>query len=323
MRYSKFAVNETPMCVWDPDLDARNQEFLSSLSPDYFVLAGTALAEKLDGDNPQGAAIGLRMLYGHAMESVAALLCAALQAPDCVVGWLLRYNTRDLCSLLQKIENGKPILTKLNLQAISWDTISAHVHAALSLPDKEKERLVKKGFADFWHLAAQQQLSILNRGEYNSIKHGLRVTPGGHTLSIGEEHEYGVSPPPEEMHVVASSEFGSSMFSLEPIEGTSRHFQLHRHSTNWHPKALMAGIAISAWSIMNLVSFIEIVTGADPSTRKFHWPNELSAFRAIFDGSPGSSTWSMNHTIQAGEIKDFSNKEIMEVYSRSESLGST
>jgi len=79
----------------------------------------------LDGEYKIDAAIALRMAYSQGLETLFAFLGAAVQAPDCVVGYLLRYENRDLNSLIDKIRHNsrraagrstdrfKPVLSRL------------------------------------------------------------------------------------------------------------------------------------------------------------------------------------------------------------------
>ena len=53
------------------------------------------------------------------------------------------------------------------------------------------------------------------RAEYNSIKHGLRVNPGGSYIAVGAEQTPGVPAPPEAMRSMGGSPYGSTFFEIE------------------------------------------------------------------------------------------------------------
>ncbi len=201
MQYSKFAIDEDPFCVWDKNLHQHNVHFLDSIDPDFFEHVVKTYTETLD-TKERHAAQALRLFHGHSLETLLAFLFATIQAPDCVFGWLRKYEPSHLRNLIAKVNAGKPILSKLNLGSISWESISEVIHCCLSLDDKEKEAAIKKSFASFWKFSADQYIQELNSFEYNSIKHGLRARSGGFQLRVGSEHEYGVPPPSGEMVTV-------------------------------------------------------------------------------------------------------------------------
>ena len=101
----RFVVDETPYCLWDADIRQRNLDFLDSIDPGYSNIADLH-GQSLDGQEKQYAAAALRVAYSQGLETLFALLCAAIQAPDCVEGWLTKYQNSELESVVKKI-NGK------------------------------------------------------------------------------------------------------------------------------------------------------------------------------------------------------------------------
>jgi len=67
-------------------------------------------SELLEGDQKQYAAATLRIAYSQGLETLFALLCAVVQAPDCVIGWFLKYRNSELFELVRKIREGQIIL---------------------------------------------------------------------------------------------------------------------------------------------------------------------------------------------------------------------
>jgi hypothetical protein len=113
LQYSCFAIDETPYCVWDWDVAGQNLRFLESLDPGYFEHLAKIHGELLEGEEKQYAATALRAAYSHGLETLFALLGATVQAPDCAVGWLLKYQNRELNEVVRKIHNRQSILSKL------------------------------------------------------------------------------------------------------------------------------------------------------------------------------------------------------------------
>ena len=121
---SRFAVGETPYCVWEWDLVERNLEFIEGLKPEFFAYLAEVHNKELTGEQRQLAALALRALYSQGLETLFALLMAAVQAPDCIVGWLPKYTLTQLRDLVKKISTAQPIFSKLSLNACSWQELS-------------------------------------------------------------------------------------------------------------------------------------------------------------------------------------------------------
>lgn len=181
VQYGRFAINETPYCAWDVKLEKKNMDFLNSIDPLYFQHIANIHGQMLESDERQYAAIALRSAYGHGLESLFALLCATVQAPDCVIGWLLKYRNEDLFGLVRKIHEGRPVLTKLAVRPISWETLAEKINV-FSTDDLGKDSRIRTAFADLWERFAIEFLDKKMGFEYNSIKHGLRVSMGGFYL---------------------------------------------------------------------------------------------------------------------------------------------
>ncbi|HEV7746101.1 MAG TPA: hypothetical protein VGO56_13965 [Pyrinomonadaceae bacterium] len=97
----RFAVNETPYCFWDLDVHGKNLEFVNKIDPKYFEHIADLHGELLEADQKQYAAAALRLAYSHGLETLFALLCPAVQAPDCVIGWFLKYRNSELLIRLE------------------------------------------------------------------------------------------------------------------------------------------------------------------------------------------------------------------------------
>ena len=141
MQYCKFAVDETPWCAWEIDLGKQNLDFIESVDPYYFTYLAKSYASYPDEEqeHEHRAALALRAAHSHGLETLFAFLFAALQAPDCVVGWVHKYEIHNLKNLLEKVRHRQQINTKVNITSISWENIADSL-LLFSLDDKDKEK---------------------------------------------------------------------------------------------------------------------------------------------------------------------------------------
>jgi hypothetical protein len=315
MQYSKFAVGELPFCVWEWDLQERNLAFINSLDPAYFEYLADIHAQALETDEQrQHAALSLRTTYSHGLETLFAILFATIQAPDCVIGWLHKYNAGDLRSLIQKVQTWQPILSKLRIKPITWENLSNTILVALSLEDKEKENRIKQHFATAWGRFANDFLDEKSNKEYNSIKHGLRVRAGGFRVAIGIEDTPGVPAPTERMRSLGGSNFGSSFFVPEKIGDNKLHFRVRRYSRNWRPENFVYGLYLISFSLQNILSFLKVVNDVDPTTVQFSWPSNEALFDEPWRLVASVTEIGMDTVITAEHIIPFSKDEILAVY---------
>src|SRR5258708_5439980 len=222
MQCAGVAVDETPYCVWEYDLRDRNLRFVEQLDHKYFEYLALTLGPDLDGEPRQRAAIALRTGYHHALETFFTMLCAAIQAPGCMVGWIQKCSTKQLRSLVRKIEEGRHHLyNRIGLPVVTWQALSGVINL-FNYPDQSRTAETQRLYATLWSRFAADFLDDFHIKEYNSIKHGFRARAGGFTLAAGTEREYGVSPPKDEIHVIGGSEYGTSFYAAEQIANSSR-----------------------------------------------------------------------------------------------------
>jgi hypothetical protein len=150
MQFSKFAIDDKAWCLWDWDLSRRNLNFLNSVDPTYFDYLARTHVNSVESDKEQhNAALALRMAYSHGLETFFAFLFAAIQAPDCVLGWVHKYDISQIKSLLQKMNDRQQILSKIEITPMTWKNIANSI-LLFSLDDKEKEKRINQGFAYAW-----------------------------------------------------------------------------------------------------------------------------------------------------------------------------
>lgn len=284
LQYSFFLVDERQFCLWDIDLKKRNIEFLESLDPSYFEYVAnlysrnTGDSDETQNKESQHAALAMRTAYSQALETLFALICAFIQAPRCISAWINLYKSYELRNVIDKIHNHKPLLSQITLQSPSWSSISEIIFQGLVIEDKEQEAAIKTGFAQLWSRFASDFLDNEFTREYNSIKHGLRVRPGGFSITVGPQNKPGEPTPTEKMILVGKSDFGSGYLAADKIGNLSRHIQMKRHHRNWSPEDIGWGLHIAAMSISNVLSGIKVLNGVHSEQVQFNSPTDLSAF---------------------------------------------
>lgn len=312
IQYARFAVNETPYCLWDLDIDASNLRFINSIDPHYFEHIANLQSQFLEGDEKQYAAVALRIAYSHGLESLFALLCATVQAPDCIVGWLLKYQNKELYEVVRKISERKPIYSTLRPKPVTWIAIADLVFTNLRTGDDEKDSRIRNSFARLWARFATDYVNVNHVFEYNSMKHGLRVKMGGSHFALGVEETPGVPAPAEKMRTVGQSEFGSSFFIPERLND-SRNFSIRHHSLNWNPQNFVAGLHLISFSIANVLGYLKIYSGVPANEVQFAWPSDDSLFQEPWKRSTGM-TFNWNSPISASDITSLSKDDILSVY---------
>jgi hypothetical protein len=316
MQNSAFLVNQTPYCVWEWDLHDRNMGFLNSIDHSYFEYVAQCHLGNLATESKHQAAVALRSAYHQGLETLFMLIGAAIQAPDCVVGWFQKCQPRKLREMVEMIERRRGHLpNKLGLPSLSWSTLSQRM-LLFHYRDLERLRKTQELFAGLWQMFAHDFTDELSVKEYNSIKHGLRVRAGGCALGIAHEREYGVSPPENEIKLIGASEFGTSFFVAEPISGAPRakqdpHFRVRRCRINWDAEGMAHALNLIALSIKNVVSFLRISNGADPKTVEFTRPSDDDYFHKPWQRSLGVVSNSIDSVVPEEEIYRASAEEIL------------
>lgn len=294
-----FLIDETPFALWSLDPQQENLRFLDGIRPGYFSflarLHGAVLhtqGETPAGEDRQYAATALRNAYAQGLETLFALLGAALQAPDAPAGYVLKYRD-ELPSVVRKISGGGDLKTMFRLGALSWQAV-----AELTVPDlgdADRRRMNVAGFARVWSLLAQDYLSERRSQEHNSIKHGLRVRMGGFQLAIGLPGE---GDPAEAVHPIGGSEFGASFAVPARLMDDRLNLYLHEVSTNWNIEQMVYGLELITFSIRNILAFLKLHLGADPATLEVFLANDPAAFEFPRTPQVGVSSFAHTPTLQ-------------------------
>ena len=322
MQYSKFLVYDKSYCIWDWDLVQQNLDFIESMRPEYFVNVALHNDKQLEEKEKNFAALSIRLAYFHGMETFFSLICATLQAPECVVGWLQKYSVNSLRKMVEDINSGQNIKTKKGPHQFSYEELS-NTFNSFKLEDREKEHEIKARFGEFWKKLAVEFVDEKLNAEYNSLKHGLRIEPGGFHMAMGQEKEFGVSPPPNEFISMGGNEFGSSFFIQEEIcqkgvPNRKYHFRVKKYSVNWDPTIIGIRVILLSKSIQNILSHLKIVNGVEPETVEFSWPSDLSVFEEAWKPLPGVSNINFGSIIKQEDIEIFNEREILAEYDQPE-----
>ena len=315
--FSMLVVSDKPCCFWYPDIDKTNLEFINGIDPLYYKYIADVNRKELQSES-QYAAISTRIAYCHGLETLFSLLCACIQAPDCIVGWLLKYRMNQLRDLVKAIVNQQgAILNKHSLEAVTFENLSDLINQ-FNLENQDEVLRLKQSFASAWQRFAKDFLDDNIIAEYNSMKHGLRVSPGGYSLTAIPEVKPGVPNPSGQMIDFGGSVFGSSFFNCEAIKNrkgsqNSIHFMSKRHSLNWDPEYLLRGLYLISMSLNNILSFLKVFNGLSEDV-KLLYPEDESLFRVPVDSNNRTMNIVSNPLIYEENIVPFSKDDILKVY---------
>lgn len=282
MRSVKFFVGREPYAVWDLDIQEKNIRFLKGFDVGYFEYLAKVHSDQIVDGNAQHAAIAIRTSYGLALETFFSLVGATLQAPECVFGWLYKYKKGDLSLLINTIRGTEQLRTRF-ASRLSWDALSSLIHLNLVLSDKDREGQIKARYAKCWEYLAQNYQDPEIRTEFNSIKHGLRLQPGGFRAAFGLQEQPGVPAPPERMTSMGGSDYGSSILKLVRIGGLEHDYRILEDLKNWDLRCLIGRLRVISMSIGNVISFLLIQNGQNPTSSRFVWPEDLEDFDKIWE----------------------------------------
>jgi len=272
-----FAVADRPFCCWEHDHIDRTLAYLRGIDADYFESIAVMLAQHLEADESLAASMALRATYQQGIEALLSLLGAMVQAPSSVQSWIAKCSPADLPEVTRRLAAGTPLLTQEGRRSVTFEELSERVFHCAWRDDEARDATIQH-FSGLWRRFANDFLDGTARAEYNAIKHGNRVSPGGFTMALGIEHSFGVPPPAEEMRAVGGSRYGSTFYEPEAVGASSRHFRSRRVSVNWSADAMVHRLRLVSMSISNIVAAVQTELQVDPRTLQFTRPIEGAAF---------------------------------------------
>ena len=180
-----FSVGDASYCVWGWDLQDRNLRFLDGIDAEYFIYVAETHLGHIQGDRAQLASVALRAAYHLSLETFFSLVGAAVQAPDCVVGWMLKAQTAQIKQVVEALRRRTmpfPMKWKHDSTAFGFAEIAESALQRASWAQNKDDQTVKR-FGMLWNRLADDFLDQNMSAEYNSIKHGFRArTPVGSVL---------------------------------------------------------------------------------------------------------------------------------------------
>lgn len=315
LRYVPFVVNEKPFACWDWNLKQKNLDFLNGIDTEYFKYIAETHGNNLNNKNKHRAALALRIAYTQALEVFFALIGSMIQAPNCIVGWMLSYTNSDLRMVINNINKQKTIYSKFNWDIIEWVKLAEFVHSFIPA-DLQKNWIPSKVGA-LWSRFSKEFLDKKNILEYNSAKHGLRTSLGGFVFSIGVEKEPGKPAPIENMKSIGGSEFGTSFFYREFIFNNNKvNFSPKNQSLNWNPENLANGLFLISLSINNVISALKIANGVDPKTCQFLVPDTEESLELPWKHVIGATAFNFNVEINPKLVRPITKEDILQSYSK-------
>lgn len=311
-----FVINEKEYAFWDADIPELNLRFINQLDPEYFEYVAKLNFDILQSNENdkkvrQHAAIALRLAYSQGLEVLFSLIFATIQAPDCVIGWFLKYSNTSLEDTAKRFRKGIKLPTKFMIQIRGWKDFANVVFLGIEETEKSKYLSKIEQFAHLWGHFAEDFLDEKFKNEYNSIKHGLRVYMGGIHVLMGLQDDYDTPPPPERMETVSYSEFGTTFFTAEKI-GETPNFVVDRHSRNWNPENYFHGLMLISISIKNILVLLNTLNGGKEGLT-YYFPDDEN-----FSEKPWQfrGSFSITHysTINKGEIPLLKKEDIASAY---------
>lgn len=309
-----FVVNEKPYCVCEWDLPERNLRFLQSVDPDYFCYLAETHGHAMESEDKkvlQHASITLRMAYSQGLETLFAFIFATIQAPDCVAGWLLKYQVSDIVALLEKVKNRKSIKSLLEPDRPTWKDIASII---FNSTDKNLSEKLTKMYSELWRSLSSDYLSENFDNEYNNIKHGFRIRPGGFSFAMGVQEQPGI--PAKQMFSLGESKYGSTFFVPEKIGNIKTHFRIKYTSRNWNVERLVVGLQVISLSLSNILASLRIINGVNPEEVEFVWPTNDELLNRFYSMHPSISHLTMDNIVEETDIQVISPEDIFKRYDK-------
>ncbi|MET4577413.1 hypothetical protein [Ottowia thiooxydans] len=259
-----YAIDNELYCFWSNDLSADALTFLDSVDTGYFgYVADEALKHLGDQVTEMRAATNLRIAFFHGLESLLMLIAAAVQAPKCPQAYLGQCSNGALRSVLEKIDKGS-VLPQYNrlLKVRSWPGIAEEVLGCFREAETEQQLLVGE-FANLWADLATKQQNQIAIWEYNSLKHGFRIQPGGFSLKIEAKGPDHFTP----LESTISEKFGTGFQVItKPGDDTdsNRSRVAERHNVIWRVEDLAHLVHLISASLRNVVTYLRAYNGGPP-----------------------------------------------------------
>jgi hypothetical protein len=282
----QIIVNQSPFCFWDIDVAKSNSEFIEAIDPEYYDHISKQGVEGLSSEKKHYFALSLRSNYYHSLETMFAFICATVQSPRYVIGWMQKYSNEDLRQLIENIDKGSDgVRNAFGKERLSWEEIS-RIILPFKLADTVQDQTFHNHQKAVLEKFAKDFLDSNNVAEYNSIKHGLRTTFGGFSLSFGLEEKPGEAAPPDKMEKLSGSDYGSKFYIIKRMsDGNKVNLKVKNHHINWNPISLSKKIHLVSKTIRNTLLTMKLLNGIEVQEPTFEILNvEEGSLTAWMDG---------------------------------------
>lgn len=221
-----FIVNDRPVALYGAGLRRGSNDFIKYFDADYWDHQ-VSLATSIPKENvPHEHVASVRLALSHAEEHLFALIFAFLQAPHCPDLWLYHYKPSDLPQLVEKVGKGERVLTQFALKETSWEAITKSLWPWIAQEQYDATNRLLRVLADHF-------ICFHRRDEYNGLKHGMRLSFGGTSISFSPGGSPDTKPPPESFISIADSKYGSRFWSFDKIPGAKNHWIAKLRFSNW------------------------------------------------------------------------------------------
>jgi len=255
MQCIAFPVGEKKVFnVWMQDVRESNLALLNNVDTDYYMFLSETFREALEGDSKRKAALALRTAYHQGLETMFTFLGCIVQAPKAPVAWIPNCTTNDLRSVVTAIDDHSvSVMVHKSIEEFSWKGLSALVHRPMGVPENAPDPVTY--FARLWAVFAKEYLNQSYQKEYNSLKHGFRVTYGGFA-KVSWKAKDGTE------QVFSGGEDGAGFYATKRIEDAPKEQHvLYRRGVNWDPEKIANRLELISLSIKNIVQFLKICSG--------------------------------------------------------------
>lgn len=278
-------VNERPYRVWVEESHFRNRDLISGFDPYYFSYLADVIRPEINGTLGEKAALGIRTIYGLAVEAFFAMLFATLQAPQAPAAWLLLYKPGDIRELIQRFEACKDLPSIIvPREPGSWEALVGML-LPITEADHQNAPSIVSQLGQFWKLLAEEFVDDISSAEFNSLKHGLRARPASPWLSVNG-------------HAFTGAANGSA-FPMHRCLGSE--VLVNIGTRTWSAEQLCAALKLISSSLVNLLTLLKYMHIEKPERLAFELPSQeefdaakpashpLSSFRLGSNWHPGLS----------------------------------
>lgn len=235
--------------VWGPDIETMDGRLLKSVDCLHFDYLARVHAGRLRKGDARRAAIAIRVTYGMALETLMAYLAAFVQAPDAIAAWMTFYEPRDLVEVVSAMQGKSEVPIRWQTHP-TWKDLARFVFPGVNASEQEAT-------GNSWKQLAADFLDSRQRDEFNSAKHGMRLSSGGFYFAL--EPLQGGPPQP-----IRTSKFGSSFTVKGKVPEAAIDRTVSTLSLNWNPWTFVARIRLITSSLSAVVAALSAVDEDQP-----------------------------------------------------------